>query len=202
MPFVPAPNIVKVSWFYTLNGQPAMNRIHVTTTSTFPDAALCATIAGIGRAWWVAEAAPLVHPGMILREVQALSIAQQNGPQASDVTGLPQAGTLGQAAMPGSNAFCVSLRTGLAGRSARGRWYWGGLTDQQVTDNNVDAGPAAAIVAAMAQLIADMVTTTTFPVILSYINNGDPRPGGPLAFGITDVLAVDTTVDSQRGRLH
>jgi len=40
------------------------------------------------------------------------------------------------------------------------------------------------------------------PVIVSYYSGGALRPGGPVYFVITDALAVDTTVDSQRGRLH
>lgn len=202
MPFVPAPTIIKIAWFYTLNGQPAMNRMHVTTGITLPTQANCAAVAAIAANWWLGNAQALVHPGMILREVQAVSLAEQNGPQATFSAGLPAAGTLGQPATPGSVSFCVSLRTGLTGRSARGRWYWAGLTENQVTDNEVLTGTVASIVGAMDNLLNALVTPTSFPVIVSYQTNGAPRPGGPVYFGITDALAVDNTVDSQRGRLH
>jgi len=202
MPFVPAPTIVKCSWFYTLNGQPAMNRIHVTTGTTLPTEAECASIAASGASWWEDNCQAIVHPNMILREVQAMSIAEANGPQAVFSSGFPLAGTLGQPGLPGNNSFCVSLRTGLTGRSARGRWYWAGLTEGQVTDNEVLSGSVTSIVAALDNLINALTSGPIQPVIVSFVSGGVPRVGGPVYFPITDALAVDNVVDSQRGRLH
>lgn len=202
MPFVPAPTIVKLSFFYTLNGQPAMNRIHVKTGSTLPTQTECNAIALSAADWYEGNVVTLVHPNMILREVQAMSIAEANGPQAIVSAGMPMPGTLGQAGLPGNNAFCVSLRTGLTGRSARGRWYWAGLTEGQVVDNTVNSGTVTSIVAALDNLIDAIRSGPIEPVIVSFVSNGVPRVGGPVYFVINDAIAVDDVVDSQRGRLH
>jgi len=200
LPVVPAT--VKASLFYTLSGQPAMNRIHIGTVATLPSEAICAAFAAEIADWWVTTCRVLVPATMELRQVQVQSIAEVNGPQATFSSGLPSPGTVAQPALPNNVSFCVSLRSGLTGRSARGRWYWAGLTEGQVTGNNVDAGSAASIVAAIDGLLNTIEAVGGSPVIVSYNSGGGPRPGGPVKFVITDALAVDTVVDSQRGRLH
>lgn len=202
MPFVPVPATVKAQWFYTYNGQPCMNRLHISTPSTLPTASDCQVIANQLGNWWVNAARQLVPATCALREVLVQSIAEQNGPQATFVTGLPASGAHPVAALPSNVTFCVSLRSGLVGRSARGRWYWVGLAEDQVTDNIVEANWATDIVTVMQQLILDIDTLSSQPVIVSYISNGIPRPGGPVKFIVTTALAIDNVVDSQRGRLH
>jgi len=200
LPVVPAT--VKASLFYTMNGQPAMNRIHIGTAATLPSEAICAAFAADIADWWNNNCRALVPTTMELRQVQCQSIAETNGPQATFSSGLPLAGTLGQPSVPNNVSFCISLRSGLTGRSARGRWFWAGLTEGQLTGNNVDAGPAASIVAAIDALLNSIAALGGTPVIVSYNSGGGPRPGGPVKFVINDALAVDTIVDSQRGRLH
>lgn len=201
MPFVPVPATVKVSLFYTYNGVQCMNRLHVSTPASLPDASTCQTLATAFANWWLGNAQALVPPTCALRLVEAVSIAEQNGPSATFSSGLPAAGTHAINAMPGNVTLAVSLRTGLTGRSARGRWYWVGLAEDQVSENNVVAGTAASITAAMDNLLTTIVGLTSTPVIVSYRSNGVPRPGGPVKFIINDALLVDTRVDSQRGRL-
>ena len=202
MPFVAVPATVKASFFYTLSGQPAMNRIHISVAPTLPTAGDCATIAAALASWWLGNCQALVPATMLLRAVEAVSIAEANGPQATFSAGLPAAGTHNSPALPNNVSLAVSLRSGLTGRSARGRWFWAGLTEDQVTENLVGAGPAADIVAAIDNLLSTIAGLSAFPAIVSYVANGVPRPGGPVKFFISDALLVDDVVDSQRGRLH
>jgi len=202
MPFVPVPATVKVSWFYTYNGQPCMNRLYVSTPATLPDQATCQVIANAAASWWTGNCQALVPATCALRLVEAISVAEQNGPSATFSAGLPASGTNGQPSMPGNVTLAVSLRTGLTGRSARGRWFWVGIGEGQVLDNNVAAGPAASITAALDSLISTITGLSSFPVVVSFISNGVPRVGGPVKFIINDAILVDTVVDSQRGRLH
>ncbi len=197
-----APTIIKVSLFQTLNGQPIMNRIHVKVAATNPTAADCATLASAVAGWWTGNVKALVGDQLSLREVHAMSLAEANGPQATFSSGLPSAGTLLAATLPGNVAFCVSLRSGFTGRSARGRWYWAGLTEAQVALNAVDGGTVTSIVAAMDNLISTITGLSASPVVVSYFSGGILRPGGPVYFVINDAIAVDNIVDSQRGRLH
>jgi len=202
MAFVAVPATVKVDWFYTYNGINCMNRMYVNRTESEPTAATCAAIASQAAAWWIGNAQALVPTTCALRLVQATSVAVQNGPSATFSAGLPAAGSIVSPALPGNNTLCVSLRTGLTGRSARGRWYWVGLAEAQVTGNLVEGGTATSITAAMDALLNAMNAISSAPLIVSFQSNGVPRPGGPVKFFITDALLVDTTVDSQRGRLH
>lgn len=202
MPFVAVPATVKASFFYTLNGQPAMNRIHIGVPPSLPSEGLCEDTAVAMFNWWDGNAKASVGLGMSLREINVQSIAEQNGPQSTFSAGLPLAGTHSSPMMPGNVAFAVSLRTGLTGRSARGRWYWCGLTEDQVTDNELISGAVTTIVGAIDNLLSAIIALGFTPVIVSYQSGGGPRVGGPVKFIINDALAVDAVVDSQRGRLH
>jgi hypothetical protein len=202
MPLPVVPATIKVSMFYTLNGEPAMNRMHVGVAATLPSAGDCAVAAAIFGNWWISTASLNVSSAMALNLVEAISIAEVNGPQATFTAGLPAAGALASPSLPGNNAFCVSLRSLFTGRSARGRWYWGGLTESQVTGNTVGTSDVTAIVGAMNSLLGLISAASAFPVIVSYNSGGGPRPGGPVKFFIDHAIAVDQTVDSQRGRLH
>jgi hypothetical protein len=197
-----APTVIKCSMFQTLNGQPIMNRFHVKVGATNPSQAECAAVAAMAEAWWQGSVKPLVGSELELREIHCQSLAEVNGPQATFSAGLPEPGTLVSQCLPGNVAFCVSLRSGLSGRSARGRWYWAGLVEAQVAGNVVDAGAVAAIVSAMDGLLTAVTGIGADPIIVSYYTNGALRPGGPVYFIITDALAVDSVVDSQRGRLR
>jgi len=201
MPFVAVPATIKASLFYTFAGQQVMNRIYVSHPATLPSEADCQAVANTVAAWWTGNVKALVSNTLALREVQAVSVAEPNGPQATFSAGLPSAGDSIIAPLPNNVAFCVSLRTGLAGRSARGRWYWMGLVENQVDGNEVTTGVVASIVAAIDNLLSALAGGGVQPVIVSFNSGGGPRPGGPVKFFITDALAVDSVVDSQRRRL-
>jgi len=202
MPFIAVPAAIKVDWFYTYNGQNCMNRMYVNRPETNPTAATCAAVAQQAADWWNGNCKVLVPTSCALRLVQATSVAVQNGPSATFSTGLPSPGTHGSPALPGNVTICVSLRTGLTGRSARGRWFWVGLSEDQVAENDLNAGVATSITAALDNLLGAMNAINSAPIIVSFQNNGAPRVGGPVKFFITDALMVDTITDSQRGRLH
>jgi len=170
-----APTIIKCSLFQTLNGQPIMNRFHIKVGATNPSQAECAAVASAVAGWWTGNVQTLVGDALQLREVHAMSLAEVNGPQATFSSGLPASGTITSPTLPGNVAFCVSFRTGLTGRSARGRWYWAGLTENQVAQNAVDGGTAASIVGAMDNLISTITGIAASPVIVSYYTNGALR---------------------------
>lgn len=202
MAFVPVPATVKCSFFYTLNGEPAMNRFHVSVGATLPSQGDCQTIANNLDTWWQGNVQAIISSSMAIREIECVSIAEENGPQATFSSGYPIAGALSSPSLPGNNALCVSLRSGLTGRSARGRWFWCGLTEGQVTGNVVGTGDVTSILAAMNNLLTTITSLSAQPVIVSYVSGGVPRPGGPVKFIINQAIAVDSTIDSQRGRLH
>jgi hypothetical protein len=200
MPFVAVPNTIKASFFSTLDGELVMNRVHVQVGGA-PTEGDCQTVADICGAWWFANVQPIIGAGDALRLIECKSLHVENGPQAVFVAGLPAVGDINLDTLPNNVAFVISLRTGLTGRSARGRWFWHGITEDQATASHMDATPGAAIVAAMTALRTAIVAASAQLVIVSYVNNGAPRVGGPITFPVTSLISTDNFLDSQRRRL-
>jgi hypothetical protein len=104
-----------------------------------------------------------------------------------------QVGGAANPGLPGSVAFCVSLRTALAGRTTRGRKFIAGLDETTVTGNTLDAAVADGIVGA-----------------INGLKNGLITLGNPLSIfsktavtlvPVTAATKVDNFVDSQNRRL-
>jgi len=200
MAFVAAPNIIEVQLRYTLQGERAMNRFHV-HVGTGPTEAQCALTALEVAGWWDTNVKSLVSTEMSLREVFCKGLAHENDVQATFSAGLPSAGTHAIDPLPNNVALCVSLRTGLTGRSARGRWYWCGLTNDQADGSHIVTGVGTSIVAAIDALKDTIEGLGLQWMIVSFQNAGVPRVGGPVYFQVNDALIVDDTLDSQRRRL-
>jgi hypothetical protein len=200
MAFVPAPNIVEAQFRMTFGGERTMNRIHINVL-TEPTEAICLSVATALAVWWTNNVDTITTNQLSLREVYVKSLHEQNGPEASYSTGFPAPGLLTADPLPNSNSIVVSLRTGLTGRSARGRWFWQGLVEAQVDHNTVQSATLTAIDGAMENLKTAITSLGYLWVVVSFFNNGGPRSGGPVYFPITAVLFTDSTVDSQRRRL-
>jgi len=200
MAFVPAPNLVSVEFRCTWAGQQTENRINVDLL-TAPTAANCQTLATACESWWEDNVVAITPDSLELREVFVRDQSQLNGfaATASPTGALP--GTGGSPSLPNNVTICASVRTLFTGRSARGRWYWQGLMESQVTGNVVASGTLTSIDAALTNLASVIAGLSHFWVIASYISEGVPRPGGPVYFVVNDITFVDDVVDSQRRRL-
>lgn len=200
MAFVPAPNLVSVEFRTTWAGQQCENRINVDLL-TAPTAANVAALAVACEQWWEDNVVDITPTNLALREVFVRDQSQLNGfaAVASPTGALP--GTLISPSLPNNVTICASIRTLFTGRSARGRWYWQGLTEDQVTDNTVSSGRLTDIDSALTNLASVIANLSHFWVIASYVSGGVPRPGGPVYFVVDQVVFVDSIVDSQRRRL-
>ena len=200
MAFIPAPNLVTVEFRTTWDGQQTENRINVDLL-TAPTAANVQALASACHSWWVSNVTALTPATLVLREVFVRDQSTLNGFAATAAPGGAVPGTLGGASLPNNVSICASIRTLFTGRSARGRWYWQGLCEEQVVGNTVNAGVLTSIDAALTNLAGVIAALSHFWVIASYISNGAPRPGGPVYFVVNEIIFVDATVDSQRRRL-
>lgn len=115
-----------------------------------------------------------------------------SGQYSLDITP-PDAGSRTQDSLPGSVAFCVSLKSALAGRRFRGRKYFSGLGEEDVFQNGLDSGVAGGIVAAINDLITALAGGGTPLSIFSAT--------GLTLVPVVNAVATDLRVDSQRGRL-
>jgi len=101
--------------------------------------------------------------------------------------------------MPNEVAYCVSLRTGSAGRSHRGRKYIPGLPRTIVALNNVTQAFSDAVVADFNTLLSNLATNSYALVVLSRVQGGTVLTNA-IGYPVTSVIAVDLGVDSQRPR--
>ena len=105
----------------------------------------------------------------------------------------PDAGSRTQDSLPGSVAFCVSLKSALAGRRFRGRKYFSGLGEEDVFQNGLDSGVAGGIVAAINDLITALAGGGTPLSIFSTT--------GLTLVPVVNASASDLRVDTMKGRL-
>lgn len=191
MPTPVFPNAYQVETRGTLFGQLIENVYHVQGPDPF-DTTAAGTIADIFSTFLGALTVGLSQD-ISFGEVFIHNLA---GAASGNFT-LPitpaQAGQLVQDSEPGSVAFCVSLRTALAGRTTRGRKYYSGLAVGDVTGNMFDATRAGVLVAAVNSLISDLNGNLTPLSIFS-------RTALTLV-PVTAATQVDLAVDSQRRRL-
>lgn len=199
MAFVPAPQIVETEIRALQAGQKIENRIMVDALTTVTPTILT-DVANTVLNWASTTYFLNVTNNVTLTEIVATDLTTQNGQQTTVIPSPGVQGSAGNDPMPNESAFCVSLRSTSRGRSARGRFYAFGLDKELVVENDVTGGYRTAITGAVQSLI-DLIANQGYQlVVVSYIANGAPRPGGPVYFPIVTAVSVDATVDSMRSR--
>lgn len=208
MPFVPVPGTAQVEAIYLLDGQICEN-----VNYYFKDSAVTAT----DLATLLAAHNNAIQDHLLgaldgacsLERVVGRMIDTADGIVGIDVTGLPATGTSGDEPEPNNVTACVSLRTGRAGRSFRGRNYIVGLPDAATTGNTLTPTFRSIVLGYYDQLLAlqadigwQLVVVSRFSgfTIVDGKKVPTPRVEG-IATAVTAAIFVDNTVDSQRRRL-
>lgn len=200
MPFIPVPNVVEYRVVHRYLNQPLTNSIYVQYDQPPSPNDLqsgCSQLAQL----WATNIMPNLSSDCVFTQVFARDLSFQSS-FVYTYTGVPlpvSGGAFGQP-MPSHVAVVVSLRTGLAGRSYRGRLYIGGLTELQVDGDYPNVGIRNAITAGVSAVIVGMLTTDRRCVVVSRYTAGRPRNPG-VANPILSVLNVTQRVGSQRKRL-
>jgi len=102
---------------------------------------------------------------------------------------------------PAQNAVVLTKRTGLSGRSRRGRMYIFGVPQDYLLDvRHLSATGVSAYNTVGSSLMASFVSTDWTPVVVSYISEGAPRVT-PLVTPLIALEINDTRLDTQRRRL-
>lgn len=198
MPFVPAPNIVMAEFVGTKDGQIIENRVHVNMLGE-PTLANMGTLATALQSWLTTDYANRLPQEVVITQLQLTSLHTQNAVQLT--VPLNIVGVVAGGAMPNEVSYCVSLRTGFIGRSARGRFYILGVpTGVMTLQNRINAAYRTNITNTIGALRTTIASTGFLQVIVSYISNGVPRPGGPVYFVVQSATTTDDIVDSQRRR--
>lgn len=199
MPFVAAPNIVEVEIRAILDGQHIENRIMIDVL-TVPTATICETAAATVMGWVLAHYRDTIPAEVTFTEVVATSLATIDGAQFTATYTDATIGGVSGGSMPNEVSLCASLRSGLRGRSARGRFYALAVPRSQVVGNNADPTFVAGLVTVMTDLKTAIEAAGWLWVIVSYITEGAPRVGGPVYYTVATISYTDNIVDSQRRR--
>lgn len=199
MPFIAVPNTIQANLRLTWQGQEVENVLHFLAPAAVTPADLAAVAEGV-EDWWVTNMPALVNADCQYRETYAVDISSQTGGVFTASGGSGTSGTAGAASLPNHCTIAVSYRTAFRGRSYRGRSYHIGLTEAQVTGNEV----VPSIVTLLNSTYSLLLNTANFggcalAVASRYLNNA-PRVIG-VATEVIDVVLADPTVDSQRRRL-
>lgn len=101
--------------------------------------------------------------------------------------------------LPSSDTIAISLRTGMTGRSNRGRLYHVGLPETLAEGDYVTLAGAVTLANTYNALRSKLLAEDFRWGVVSYVNNGVPRTEG--AFRVyTQVLLTDRKIDRQNRR--
>lgn len=201
MAFQPVPSVAQFNIRATLLGEVVENVLHyIDVVNPIWSAAQLATWAEIIGTEWVSGVLPWLAAQYELIEVEARDLSIEGGFTGTWSPPEPAVGEQTSPSMPGNVAFCLTKRSGRAGRSYRGRIYICGFGEGQVDGNQLQVATAEGLQAAVESIIVRSTSSTIGGVIVSRQNAGVVRPAG-VATVVTSVNYFDRVVDSQRRRL-
>jgi hypothetical protein len=203
MPFINCPNCAMAELRYTLAGQ------HVETTLWFYLTDPPVTqfymdyLSDLLDQWWYDYIRPQQTNALAYRETFVRDMTTETGMTSTNADHEGQTGAYPSGnALPNNVTFCLSFRTGLAGRSCRGRNYHPGLSTGQVSGSTIGSNPRNALIAAYSRLLfgGGSDPTPWHWSVVSRFHDHQPREYG-IHNRILTVVVTDDFVDSQRGRL-
>lgn len=200
MATVYAPNVAEVLMNFTYQGEPAQNTLYFLNVLE-PTETNLADLAQALYGVWETVAAPFCPSSVTLNNIEANSLDQAEAPT---FTYTPPTAKSGEDILPAASnnvTIAVSFRTGLGGRSRRGRNYWVGLLEANVNNNRLDSSVRTAILGYYSGMIGDEAVAPGWRWgVYSRFSNKTPRLTG-LFTPITSVVFTNDVVDSQRNRL-
>lgn len=199
MAFQPCPDIVEIVFDWTMSGAATANVLHFYRSGGYNQVSLDALVAALDSivpenltaAFTLTQAYVGVRgKGLGVEN----DIVSSSGAQAFT-------GTEINVALPNNVALCLTLRSALTGRSARGRWFTQPPHDGQMASANMVLQSYATL---WIDFIRAMINYGALhgwtPIVLSRQTNGAKRAAG-VGFPITSVVARNLRTDSQRGRM-
>jgi len=148
---------------------------------------------------WVSAVMPSLSVETSLRRIQSRGERVQDDVSFEYVLSTPVAGGRSGQAVPFQCAFCVTHLTGLAGRSNRGRTYFGYLAEADNNNGLLDVGIANALRNALSSIRTVMDNLGWTHVVVSRVRNKTRLP----VAATTPVIGykyTDLIIDTQRRR--
>ncbi len=204
MPFIPVADAAKVACKFTAYGQQFINTLWFTKSGGWTSTDLTDLCTAI-NSWVVAEYAPLMSNDYSFEGSTAVDMSAEGQEGVEVPLTTPEEGGNVVAGLPGNVTAAIKFLTGFTGRNNRGRNYFVGLGENQVTGNTIESAAVTGIQAAYDALGSYLVGLSADHVVASLYSgvdsNGKPIPR---TAGVTKVItqyAMDNLVDSMRKRL-
>lgn len=199
MAFQPVGQTYQATLNYRQDAQEVQNCLYFEYTGV-ADSTPMTNLANALITWWGSNLKPLQSTTVALDNVEVRDLEVEGGLVVVSQSSLPDFGSQGDTPLPNGTCLSVSFRTGLAGRSHRGRNYTVGMTQSQYIQSDAELAYATAIVEAYEALISLATAQDLVWVVVSRWLNKAKRAVG-IRTPITSVLVADLTLDSQRRRL-
>lgn len=201
MAFQPVENTAQIDIMFSYLGSVMQNSLHAEYLFGAYDQTALASLANAVDAWVVASYKPLVSNVINYDRVEVRGLAIENDLVEINLDGAGVGG-VGVACLPLNVTKCISLRSGLTGRSARGRFYSIGMveTHMATTRTIVTTTYESALIAALTALVSSVFAVNWVLVITSRWHNKVKRDEG-VNFPVAEIISVNRTTDSMRSRL-
>jgi len=192
---IPQAVMAEVRWL--LDSQKCENRIYVDVFAT-PTTEIISNVSDIVAGWVVASYVPHVNGAVRFTDVVVTDASNAVGIQQTTV--VDTVGSLTGAMLPNETSFAISLRTGLRGRSGRGRWFLPPPQEDERSGINLVTGTYATNRVAMMQDLIDNLATAGFRACVVQQFEDKVRLTPPIKHHYTVASSVDLTLDSMRSR--
>lgn len=199
MAFQPVPNCASVEILGDYHGERVENTLYYLYPTTPTEADLQDLVDAIAPVV-NGTMMPLLPPQWVGVQVYARGLSLAIDVQATNVTMLGVAGSFPSPGLPGNVTIAVKRSSGLTGRSSRGRIYWMGLPESEVTGNSLSVGLGNQLPTTMEDIDGAALAEGWTPVIVSRRQAG-VLLATALTYPITNWSLEDYRTDSQRRRL-
>jgi hypothetical protein len=198
MAFQPATNIAQCQLMGVVDNQLTVNDLYFEISGGGINFTNLSAITAAVASWFSGTLAPLLSDDWSAVRVIGTDLTTAVGPRREISS--PAPGGVSGEANPNNVAMCVSFRTELRGRSARGRNFVPGIPGSVVTLNTLDPTFISDVTTAYFALAGPGTFLAGWQwVVLSRETAGVLRPDG-IGFPITDVVSVTNSVRSMRSR--
>ncbi len=204
MAFQPAPACAQAVMRYGYTGAGTFTHANVLnfvkTDGTAFTALQLASLGGELADWFNNHLDGVMSSGYSLLNVELRALDSAEAPYETITVNSP--GVVAGDSAPPNVAACVTMTTGLTGRSARGRMYWGGLSEVQIDNFSLTPAVVTGINDACAALLTQLASDDDYKlVVLSRFTGGAARPtANPLP--VTEFALRDGVLDTQRRRIN
>ncbi len=199
MAFQPTPGTARLAVVYSRGGVLMVNVLHFFRDGSWGAQELGLLLDAVSGVWGT-EVMPNLSNTVRVEQYEARGLRSQIDDYAILIPDPPHVGARPGDLTPGNVAFCITHATGLAGRSARGRTFFGGFSEDDISGDSISLQRAQALRSALFSMRSAALGVGWVPVVVKRYENKSLLPQAEV-IPVTGYRFADTTLDSQRRRL-